>query len=227
MRTGSWAALALALALAVMRAAPAACDTRAASRPSRPATAERDAAARRRRAGLVRFAREFAAGGIAEASMDAVLFPIDTLKARRQSFHRHCLHTTRPPTMRDLLALGSPVRGIVPAFLSALPAGASFVSTKYCMEMLARSALRTGAHGAGVTMLASACADVVYWALRFPAETGRLRVQALQDRSTLSAVRRLLSEGNYRPAVLYTGWQTVLWRDVPYDALEVRRARPR
>lgn len=188
------------------------------------AAAARVASARaaRRRVGFVRYARELVAGGVAEAMMDAALFPVDTLKARRQAFQRHRLPTARKPSMRELMALGNPLRGIGPAFLSALPAGASFVSAKWCMEMLAHRAMNSTGHGWAVTMAASACADVAYWAVRFPAETGRLRVQALQDRSTLAAIGRLLVDGGYRPSVLYRGWQTVLWRDVPYDALEVR-----
>jgi len=88
------------------------------------------------------------------------------------------------------------------------------------VEALTHRALGVSAHGAIVTMLASATADVMFWVVRFPFETGKLRVQAMQDRSTLGAMRRLLAEGGYRPGVLYRGWQTVLWRDVPYDALE-------
>lgn len=186
---------------------------------------ERGARALRRRAGLVRYARELAAGGVAEAAMDGVLFPIDTLKARRQAFQRHRMPSARRTTVRELMALGNPLRGIGFAFLSALPAGASFVGAKWGVEKAAHAAMRTTGHGAAVTMLASACADVMYWLVRFPAETGKLRVQALQDRSTLGAVRRLLAEGGWRPGVLYSGWQTVLWRDVPYDALEVKRGR--
>jgi hypothetical protein len=178
-----------------------------------------------RRAGWVRFAREMAAGGLAEAAMDAVLYPVDTLKARRQAARR-LNRVNGAPSIRELLSLGSPVRGIVPVIFSAIPAGASFMSTKWCLELLAHRVMRVSTHGAGVTMAASACADVMYWAFRFPTETGKLRVQAMQDKSTLAAVRRLLHEGGYKPAVLYTGWQTVLWRDVPYDALEVRRRRP-
>jgi hypothetical protein len=116
--------------------------------------------------------------------------------------------------------MGSPLRGLGPVCLSALPAGATFMGSKWAFEAVAHRVLRCSAHGAGITMLASACADVMFWLVRFPSDTGKLRVQALQDKTTLGAMRRLLKEGGYRPAVLYTGWRTVLWRDVPYDALE-------
>lgn len=153
-----------------------------------------------------RLAREMLAGGVAEALMDCLLFPIDTFKNRRQA--------------KGPLAAGNVFRGIVPVAASALPSGACFLGTKFAVEMLVHRLSRRATHGAEVTMLASAIADVAYWLVRFPFETVKKRVQVGRDSSAVAALRRMVREGQTRPAALYTGWRTVLWRDVPYDALE-------
>lgn len=182
-----------------------------------------DGRAHARRDAMRRLAREMLAGGIAEAVMDGVLYPIDTLKARQQAVVRTVTPKGAPRLpgqRRALLAMGNPFVGVVPVVLSAIPAAAGFMGVKFAMEMVAHQLTRTDTHGAGTTMLASGVADVCYWLFRFPLETGKKRVQVGADASTLGAMRRLLVEGGFKPAALYTGWRTVLWRDVPYDALE-------
>eukprot|EP00743_Colponemidia_sp_Colp-15_P008093 GILK01008769.1.p1 GENE.GILK01008769.1~~GILK01008769.1.p1 ORF type:complete len:301 (-),score=28.55 GILK01008769.1:41-907(-) len=149
------------------------------------------------------------AGGSAGASVDLVLFPIDTIKTRLQARKENVAKAAL--TFRGFYA------GLGSAMAGSFPAAAAFFSTyetskRYLSTELPSLPLPF------VHMLSAATADVASCAVRVPFEVVKQRLQAGMHRSSLDAIRTIVKDRGFRG--LYAGYSSTVLREIPFDAIE-------
>ena len=151
------------------------------------------------------------AGGCAGLLVDAVLFPIDTVKTRLQSARSGL---PAPPIAAHLY------RGLSSALLGSFPAAAAFWTTYLHLR---NTLLTSGAVAPGSDWVAHAAAaagaDVVVACVRNPFEVVKQQAQAgLHRGSPAAGVRAILASSG--PRGLWAGLPAVLLRDVPFSAIQ-------
>ncbi|XP_042396699.1 S-adenosylmethionine carrier 1, chloroplastic/mitochondrial-like isoform X1 [Zingiber officinale] len=143
-----------------------------------------------------------AAGGVVEA----VLYPIDTIKTRLQAAHGGSrIH------WKDLYS------GVACNLAGVLPASAIFVGiyepTKQKLLKLFPENLSTFAH-----LTAGAIGGAVSSFIRVPTEVVKQRIQTGHFTSAPDAIRLIVAKEGFRG--LYAGYKSFLLRDLPFDALQ-------
>lgn len=152
-------------------------------------------------------ALSFLAGGLAGPAVDAVFYPIDTLKTRLQA---RSSAASPPASSRLYAGIGANTAG---SFLSAGAFFAVYEVVKRRLEPAAPSAAAPLVH-----MGSAAVADLGACAFRVPFELIKQRLQAGQHRSTAEAAVHIWRTRG--AAGFYTGFVPTLMREVPFDAVE-------
>ncbi|KAK2457875.1 S-adenosylmethionine carrier 1, chloroplastic/mitochondrial [Trifolium repens] len=147
------------------------------------------------------------AGGVAGVAVEAVLYPIDTIKTR--------LQVARGGVNIVFKGLYS---GLAGNLAGVLPASAIFIGVyepakQKLLEIFPEnlSALAHIAAGA----IGGAASSLV----RVPTEVVKQRIQTGQFKSTPAAVRLIIANEGFKG--LYAGYGSFLLRDLPFDALEL------
>lgn len=146
------------------------------------------------------------AGGTAGVVVDAVLFPLDTIKTRLQ--------------VRDGTALPprSFYRGLFSAMAGSFPAAAVF----WTAYEVGRAALEPAFERVGLGALSpaggAAAAQVAVVAVRNPFEVVKQQLQAGLHADTASAIRTILRVDG--PRGFYAGYASTVAREIPFDAIQ-------
>lgn len=152
-------------------------------------------------------------GAVAGFTVDAVLFPLDTLKTRMQ------LATPSPsqaasfgPLIKSLYA------GFGPAVAASAPAAAAFFAVyDYTKRILSQTELGQRfvplAH-----MLAAAAGDVSSSTVRVPFEVVKQRIQSGQYATARAAIKGTMASQGV-PG-FFSGYGSLLLRELPFDALQ-------
>ena len=172
-----------------------------------------------------RFSNALLAGALAGTTVDLSLYPIDTIKTRLQS-------------STGFLASGAfsgIYRGVGSAIVGSAPGAALFFCT-YEFSKAFLSAHRGKDVGDGIKvgnewaepiehMAAASLGEVAACAVRVPTEVVKQRAQAGQQRSSLLALRAILSQqkvigmgGVWRE--MYRGWSVTIMREVPFTVIQ-------
>ena len=146
------------------------------------------------------------AGAFAAFTVDLLIYPLDTLKTRIQS----PLAVHRNLTLRSGL-----YQGLGPVILATMPAsGAFFTTYEFARTLLPAHPLSAS--------LASSVAEVVSCAILTPAEVVKQNAQVIRGGAATSrwsvsllAFRRIRSVRD-----LWSGYSTLLARNLPYTALQ-------
>ncbi|GJQ08515.1 hypothetical protein GpartN1_g306.t1 [Galdieria partita] len=185
-----------------------------------------------------RVLKEAIAGAAAEATAEVVLYPLDTLKVRIQSYSKQSLefaqwHVFSSATGRHLGSQGisrlisgnyisNLYRGIGQSVLAVVPTAAIFAIVYHNLK---RSLLRLFPSGVHQTirpitsLVAGAIGTTLASLMEAPTELIKSRLQAGMYRSVGEAFRTILvSENGVRG--LYQGARSNLLRNLPFDALE-------
>ena len=175
------------------------------------------------------FTRALIAGGFAGTTVDLSLYPIDTLKTRLQSSNGFY------PSggFRGIYA------GVGSALIGSAPGAALFFVSYESIKVLFKESRDTGVKDRTVRgaprlgnwseplehMVAASVGEVAACAVRVPTEVVKQRAQALQEASSMAALRAILSR---RSAVgltgvwreMYRGWSITVMREVPFTVIQ-------
>jgi len=158
------------------------------------------------------------AGGLAGMTIDGVLHPIDTLKARS------IFRPADQPPLASLRGVRALWQGLGVALLPAIPASAVFFATYEVSKRNLEQNRLFGASGAASPSPAACCcmaaasAEVMACLVRVPAEALKMRLQACQSTTVLSAFQTLYWQGGMR--ALYRGLPATIVLDVPFALLQ-------
>eukprot|EP00753_Platysulcus_tardus_P009040 PLAT1777.3.p2 GENE.PLAT1777.3~~PLAT1777.3.p2 ORF type:complete len:281 (-),score=144.15 PLAT1777.3:71-913(-) len=154
-------------------------------------------------------AANFIAGGAAGASVDFVLFPLDTIKTRLQA---------RGASVKPS---GSFYKGLASAMAGSFPAAATFWWSYETSKAMLTEALGDS-HPAllPVTHMASATvAEVATCLVRNPFEVVKQQMQVgMHGSGTMAAVRTIMAKEGI--SGLYAGYMTTIAREIPFDMLQ-------
>ncbi|XP_072998648.1 S-adenosylmethionine carrier 1, chloroplastic/mitochondrial isoform X1 [Typha latifolia] len=146
------------------------------------------------------------AGGIAGVVVEAVLYPIDTIKTRLQAVHG-----------RNIIQWKGLYSGLAGNLAGVLPASAVFLGTyeptKQKLLKIFPENLSALAH-----LTAGAIGGAASSIIRVPTEVVKQRVQTGQFASAPDAVRLIVAKEGFRG--LYAGYNSFLLRDLPFDAIQ-------
>jgi solute carrier family 25 (mitochondrial S-adenosylmethionine transporter), member 26 len=151
------------------------------------------------------------AGAVAGFTVDAVLFPLDTLKTR--------LQMSANAAARGALFRGL-YDGFAPAVVASAPAAAAFFGTyDYVKRVLAAVSKDDDGRWAPLQhMVAAAAGDVAGSTIRVPFEVVKQRLQSGLNKSTAEAVRTVLAKEGV--AGFFTGYSSLIIRELPFDAIQ-------
>ncbi|CAD7703216.1 unnamed protein product [Ostreobium quekettii] len=153
------------------------------------------------------------AGAVAGCTVEAALFPIDTIKTRLQAMRSG-------GGMRALLRGGGAGRlysGIFGNLAGVAPATALFFAVYEPFKQLGSEMLPKEQEKAG-PLLAGAMAGLVASTIRVPTEVVKQRMQTGEFRKFFGAVKGIV--GREGPQGLFAGYGAFLLRDLPFDAIE-------
>lgn len=149
------------------------------------------------------FRERLIAGASARGVAQTVLHPIDVARTRLQA--KGVEMTFTPQTF---------VKGVVPQFVLAFPAGAlQFASYEFCKA----KAAAVGVTGGLAEVLCGASGALAASVVRVPQEVLKQRVQADIYPNAAVGLKTILSEQGV--AGLYKGYFATISRDVPWNAL--------
>lgn len=175
------------------------------------------------------FVRALFAGGFAGTTVDLTLYPIDTLKTRLQS----STGFYSSGGFRGIYA------GVGSALIGSAPGAALFFVSYESIKALftkGREADASIQKRIGATrlrnwsepvehMVAASVGEVAACAVRVPTEVVKQRAQALQEASSVAALRAILARrstvgvaGVWRE--LYRGWSITVMREVPFTVIQ-------
>lgn len=152
-------------------------------------------------------------GAVAGFTVDAVLFPLDTLKTRLQ------LAATSASRSPAALLTGL-YAGFGPAVLASAPAAAAFFGTYDFIKRMLEDRLSHGneAWTPFAHAVSAAAGDIAGSTVRAPFEVVKQRLQSGMYTSPLAAVKSIaLKEG---PAGFFAGYGSLVLRELPFDALQ-------
>ncbi|CAG9944924.1 unnamed protein product [Clonostachys rosea f. rosea IK726] len=166
----------------------------------------------------------YAAGALAALTIDALVYPLDTIKTRYQS-QDYIKHDASHP-LRKPLALRGLYQGIGSVVLATVPAAGLFFSTyentKILFSQAAPSAPTPLIHAA-----ASATAEMASCLVIAPAEVIKQNAQMLNasnkptsSSSTSIQAFRMLGTGRGSARRLFTGYTALVARNLPFTALQ-------
>ncbi|XP_071489294.1 mitochondrial S-adenosylmethionine carrier protein-like [Diadema antillarum] len=145
-------------------------------------------------------------GAIAGMSVDASLFPIDTIKTRLQSSQGFL----KAGGFRGIYS------GILPAFVGSAPTAAIFFST-YEGAKSAGSKLFPRCHDSFIHMGAASAGEVMACLVRVPVEVVKQRAQATRQWS-VGILRRTVAEEGIKG--LYRGYSVTVMREIPFSLVQ-------
>lgn len=150
-------------------------------------------------------------GAAAGFAVDAILFPLDTLKTRLQM-------AANAPA-RQALFKGI-YNGFAPAVAASAPAAAAFFGTyDYVKRVLAASSKDDSGKWAPLQHMAAAAAgDVSSSTVRVPFEVVKQRLQSGVNKTTAGAVRQIFSTHGVRG--FFQGYGSLVLRELPFDAIQ-------
>jgi len=157
----------------------------------------------------------FLAGGLAGASVDAVLFPLDTIKTRLQA------RVTATKTGVGLVSKGRLYSGLGVNTVGSLLASGTFMTVyEASKERVVPVVIGKEWKESWLNYLLSAClADLVSCVVRVPFESIKQRQQTLAGQSNgVASVLSIVTNTGYRR--LYTGFLSTVLRELPFDAIE-------
>lgn len=152
-------------------------------------------------------------GAVAGFTVDAILFPLDTLKTRLQLA---ASGTARKPGA----LLSGLYAGFGPAVLASAPAAAAFFGVyDYLKRALSdRFSDASGRYTPFFHMLAAAGGDIASSTVRVPFEVVKQRMQSGMYTSPVAAVRNIaMKEGL---TGFFAGYTSLVLRELPFDALQ-------
>ena len=144
-------------------------------------------------------------GAISGLSVDAILFPIDTIKTRLQS-------------ERGFLKSGGLSRlyaGIGPLLLGSLPSSATFFLS---YEFVRANTGRYSDMKLATNMVAASVGEVVSCLVRVPCELIKQRVQANPQHTSWEVLRTILRDGG--GLGLYRGYAATVSREIPFSMVQ-------
>lgn len=179
--------------------------------------------------------RNAIAGGLAGIAVDAVLFPLDTIKTRLQARKQHIatpVHgapasASAPATAASHAApaaaavAASPrpfYRGLLSAMLGSFPAAATFWLTYEAGKRHLTPLVGDGPWAFLAHAGSAGLADVAVCAVRNPFEVVKQQMQLGLHADTRSALRTILAVDGVRG--LYAGYGSTVLREIPFDAIE-------
>ncbi|KAL2894437.1 S-adenosylmethionine carrier 1 chloroplastic/mitochondrial [Bienertia sinuspersici] len=147
------------------------------------------------------------AGAVAGSVVEAVLYPIDTIKTRLQA----AAHGGGNVLVKGLYS------GLSGNLVGVLPASAAFVGV---YEPLKQQLLKTLPENfsALAHLSAGAIAGAASSIVRVPTEVVKQRMQTGQFATAPKAVKMIVSKEGFRG--LYAGYGSFLLRDLPFDAIQ-------
>ncbi|XP_052030340.1 S-adenosylmethionine mitochondrial carrier protein isoform X1 [Apodemus sylvaticus] len=153
------------------------------------------------------FTASLVAGGVAGASVDLILFPLDTIKTRLQS----------PQGFNKAGGFRGIYAGVPSAAVGSFPnAAAFFLTYEYVKSVLhtdSTSHLRPVKH-----MLAASTGEVVACLIRVPSEVVKQRAQVSASSKTLQIFSTILSEEGIQG--LYRGYKSTVLREIPFSLVQ-------
>ncbi|KAI0561467.1 mitochondrial carrier (BOU / S-adenosylmethionine carrier) [Gracilaria domingensis] len=153
------------------------------------------------------------AGAVAGFTVDAVLFPLDTLKTRLQ------LSSSVAPKSPAALLTGL-YAGFGPAVVASAPAAAAFFGVydyvKHVLEQFVGD--KKPYYAPLCHMVAAAAGDVAGSTVRAPFEVVKQRVQSGLYAGAGAAIRGTIAKEGL--AGFYTGYGSLVIRELPFDAIQ-------
>lgn len=150
-----------------------------------------------------------ACGAVAGFTVDAVLFPLDTLKTR--------LQVAGGGSAGYGTLMQGLYRGFGPAVAASAPAAAAFFGTydwaKRELERRLEPSQRPLAH-----LLAAAAGDVAGSTVRAPFEVVKQRLQSGMHNSTREAINAIWRKQGARG--FFAGYGSLVLRELPFDAIQ-------
>eukprot|EP00002_Diphylleia_rotans_P004137 TRINITY_DN12992_c0_g1_i1.p1 TRINITY_DN12992_c0_g1~~TRINITY_DN12992_c0_g1_i1.p1 ORF type:complete len:278 (-),score=57.97 TRINITY_DN12992_c0_g1_i1:47-880(-) len=140
-------------------------------------------------------------GGTAGASVDFVLFPLDTIKTRLQS-------SQKVPINRGFYA------GLFSAMAGSFPSAAVFFTVYEGSKVHLEKHFSKDV----VPAMSATIADVATCSVRVPFEVVKQRMQVGLHTTTLEAVQTIIRVEGFRG--LYRGYTSTVAREIPFDAVE-------
>lgn len=175
------------------------------------------------------FARALLAGGFAGTTVDLTLYPIDTLKTRLQSSSGFY----SSGGFRGIYA------GVGSALIGSAPGAALFFVSYESIKALfkerreadlkvmgVRGEIRLGDWSEPIEhMIAASVGEVAACAVRVPTEVVKQRAQALQEASSMAALRAIMARRSTVGVVgvwreMYRGWSITVMREVPFTVIQ-------
>lgn len=159
-------------------------------------------------------AGELMAGGTAGACVEAVLYPLDTVKTRLQA-------ARTKGGWRALVSSGGGkglYAGLMGNLAGVFPASALFLAAYEPMKKKMLHSLPKE-YSAVAHLTAAAGAGVVSSLVRVPTEVIKQRMQTGQFKSAASAAKEIVRKEGIRKG-MYAGYGAFLLRDLPFDAVE-------
>lgn len=150
-------------------------------------------------------------GGLAGMTIDGVLHPIDTLKARS------IFQPTELPPLASFSGVRALWQGLGVALLPAIPASAVFFAT-YEVSKQNLEQNRLFDSSTACCCVAAASAEGVKCLVSVPAEALKMRLQARQNRTVVGAFKTLYLQGGMW--ALYRGLPATILLDVPFTMLQ-------
>eukprot|EP01041_Mallomonas_annulata_P008171 gene8171-16792_t len=147
-------------------------------------------------------------GAFAGATVDIILFPIDTIKTRLQS---------KAGITFSISVLANMYNGILPAIAASAPSAATFFGAYDSLQRYLVPRFKAE-HQPFAHMLSACGGNLAQSVIRVPFEVVKQRLQAGVDTSAMSAVSNIIKAQGFRG--LYKGWGALAARDLPFDAIQ-------
>lgn len=153
------------------------------------------------------------AGALAGFTVDAVLFPLDTLKTRLQlSTSTSATLAKPPPLFKGLYA------GFGPAVAASAPAAAAFFAVYDQVKKILEPRVTDDRYTPLVHVAAAAAGDIAGSTVRLPFEVIKQRVQSGMYSSAMDACRKTLATEGI-PG-FFSGYGSLIMRELPFDAIQ-------
>lgn len=163
------------------------------------------------------FVASLLSGATAAITVDAVLFPVDTVKTRLQAAQSSVIKEVSNKKFIDLKMVLGVYDGFLPAIAASAPTAATFFAAYDSLKsyLIPRCEEK---YAPLVHLAAAAGGDLAASVVRAPFEVVKQRLQAGVDPSAAAALRNVLKAGG--PGGFYRGWSALALRDLPFDAIE-------
>jgi solute carrier family 25 S-adenosylmethionine transporter 26 len=180
----------------------------AAAAPSPKKGAEKAAAVGQSQAEA--FTTGLLSGAAAGATVDLILFPLDTIKTRLQAKAGAKLTVGMFKGLLD---------GVGPAMAASAPCAAAFFASYDSLKHTLNERVKEGSRlKPFVPAVAAAGADLAQSIIRVPFEVVKQRLQAGVDATAMGAVSSILKTQGAKG--LYNGWGALALRDLPFDIIQ-------